>query len=124
MTTILENFSSNFSFIPAGSALYTAGPNSSSYAITIMPIQERLNKLKLQPEFMRYLTATKGTHFSILGVNLANVCNTFTQDIYRNFIAVLVLPVCSFITSTLNLGTSISYDRKINILNINLFEQK
>lgn len=57
---------------------------------------------------MSILTATKWTHFSILSVNLANICNTLAQDIYRDLIAILVFPVGSLIPGTLHLRTGIS----------------
>ena len=60
---------------------------------------------KKQKRLISYtiLTATKGPHFSILRIDLRNICNPFTQHIHRDVIAVLVLPVSSLIAGSLHL---------------------
>lgn len=61
---------------------------------------------------MKRLTAAERTHFGVLGVNLANVGDSFAQRIDRNLVAVLVLPVGRFVPGTLDLRPSISYFQK------------
>jgi hypothetical protein len=64
----------------------------------------------------KYLTATQRTHFCILSVDLWDISYSSTQDIHRNIITILVLPVGSFIASTLHLGFAVRYNHIIIIL--------
>lgn len=54
------------------------------------------------------LTATQWPHFCTLCINLRHICNTFTQHIHGNVIAIFVFPIRSFIPRSLYLGTAVS----------------
>lgn len=62
--------------------------------------------------YFTVLTATKRSHFSILCVDLRNICNPFAQHIHWNIVAVFVFPVCSLIAGSLHLGPTVRWHQE------------
>jgi hypothetical protein len=64
---------------------------------------------------MKELTAAQWTHLCILSVHLRDIRHPATQGIHRNIITIFILPIGSFISSTLHLGFAVRYN-KYNII--------